>query len=267
MGLVPYDVSITYCEISDVIRINANEGRLIQACLIVKNSVLECDRFLDVDPSRYSDSFSQLIKTGIVEFLDAQEMFQPFLHCASNRDEITPLSTHMLMSPGAIFGFMASLVPVPEMNQCTRTSYYTAMSKTAMPSAHTTYNNWSTIQYGLQTPQLALVNTQTEYVMGLEESCDGVNVVVAIFLHPNAQEDSFVFRKSFLDRSGMQTVVHHVYHCTMKPFEKGYNCGLGEDSHVSLQDSSSASSFIGEEEVNLTKKKDVRTKVVVFAGL
>jgi len=228
---IAYDVGISYDDVGDAVEMRSDEGRLVQALILVDpiTATPNTDRLRDYHGPKNWDS---LMRSGVVEILDAQEVFQPGLVVATSRRQISSVVTHMCLWPGALFGYMASMAPSPEMNQCTRLSYYTGIIKgaiyssacvprasTSIEAGTTVPKNWSTLQYSMQTFQSPLVTSRLELFLDDPNQPGGINLNVAIFIDPQAQEDSIVLSQRAVDLGAFQTCVDHVHHIVIKPFE------------------------------------------------
>lgn len=145
-------------------------------------------------------SWSELVKSGAVEYLDADEEENTYV--AVNPEELTAEHTHLELHPLAMLGVSASLIPYAEHNQSPRNTYGANMAKQALGvfsvSMHT---RTDTHAYFLHYPQRPLVGTKVMDLLGFGERPCGQNLVVAIACYGGYNmEDALIVNRDSVDR-------------------------------------------------------------------
>jgi DNA-directed RNA polymerase subunit B len=108
-GKIPREISVRYDSLLEQITISSEVGRVLRPLIIVENgaSKLKDEHFvlLENDKIKWSD----LIKEGIIEYIDAAEEDNAFV--AMDPENITSEHTHLEVHPIDLFGVVTSLVP------------------------------------------------------------------------------------------------------------------------------------------------------------
>jgi len=120
--------------------------------------------------------------------------------------------THVEVHPIACMGVCASLIPFMDHNQAPRNTYQTAMGKQsiaapALNSDHAT----DTISQAIYYPQVPLVQTAFEDVVGATKQPMGQNIRVAVLCDPYDQEDALVLSRRAVDLGLFRSVVRRTY--------------------------------------------------------
>ncbi|UCE57701.1 MAG: DNA-directed RNA polymerase subunit B'', partial [Candidatus Bathyarchaeota archaeon] len=110
--------------------VNCDEGRVRRPLVIVENgeAKLEPEHLEKIRSEEWN--WEDLVKQGIIEYIDAEEEENVFV--ALNSNEISVEHTHVEVAPYTILGICASIIPYPEHNQSPRNSYEAAMAKQAL---------------------------------------------------------------------------------------------------------------------------------------
>ena len=109
--------------------VNCNAGRVLRPLIITKdNKSLLTQDLVEKVKKRFL-SWSDLIRTGIIELIDANE--EENCYIAIDQEKIKK-HTHMEVFSSAILGAGASIIPYPEHNQSPRNTYQSAMAKQSL---------------------------------------------------------------------------------------------------------------------------------------
>lgn len=198
--ILPNDVSICWDSLENEIRIYCDKGRLIRP--FIKKGML---RTLE-----NTDSFSNIVDRGIVEWLDPSEVQS--LVVAMYPNEKTNY-THHEIHPSLLLGICAGAIPFLDHNQSPRNVYESSMMKQAIGMFATSYQQrYDAVFHTLDYPQKSLVSTYTARLVGMHDMPAGINCIVAIstFGGWNA-EDSIIINKAAIERGLFCSNVYHTY--------------------------------------------------------
>jgi len=125
--------------------------------------------------------------------------------------------THCELDPQAILGVAAALIPWPNHNQAPRNTYQVSMGKQALGIYHSNHlNRFDGKTKILAYPNRPVVETEMYDIIGLNDRGPGENVTVAFMAFPFTEEDSFVFKKEFLDSGGFRIYKYLTYKTIVK---------------------------------------------------
>jgi len=193
------------------IYINCDDGRVRRPLIVVKNGK-PCLASEQIEELRSGDlKWEDLVRSGCVEYLDAEEEENAFVALDINR--INKKHTHLEIAPYTILGVSASLIPYAEHNQSPRNSYEAAMAKQALGIYSTNFRyRVDSRSHIFQYPQLPLVKTKPMVIVGFNNMPSGQNCVVAVIsFYGYNMEDALVFNKSSIDRGLGRSSFHRVY--------------------------------------------------------
>jgi len=198
-------------EYIDEVHINCDGGRIRRPLLVVENGRLKL-RPEHVEKLKKGEwTWSDLVKRGIVEYLDAEEEENALI--AITVDEITEDTTHLEISPAAILGVVASVIPYPEYNQSPRNSYEAAMAKQALGFSTANFlHRMDPRMHLLHYPQKALVRTKIFDLVNLDERPFGQNMVVAVLTGSGYNiQDAIVINKAAIERGLARSTFFRTY--------------------------------------------------------
>lgn len=173
--------------------------------------------------------FHQLLAEGAIEYLSKDE--EETCRVASDpADLIDPTQqrpgmrardgipvdrepfTHVEVHPLLMMGACAAIIPFSNHNQAPRNIYQTAMGKQSKAVVSLNADHAiDTVSHALCYPQVPLVQTAMEDIIGATRLPMGQNVRVAIMSDPYDQEDSLVLKRDFVDRGGFRSVIKRTY--------------------------------------------------------
>ncbi|KAF9040463.1 DNA-directed RNA polymerase II, subunit 2 [Hymenopellis radicata] len=222
------------------LRLYTDAGRVCRPLFIVEDQQLALQKkhvkwiLQGKDDEGGEYKWEQLIKTGIVELLDAEEeetvmismtpedletsrLQQNGLDATANDGEFDPAArlkaginahtwTHCEIHPSMILGICASIIPFPDHNQSPRNTYQSAMGKQAMGIFLTNFLiRMDTMANILYYPQKPLATTRSmEYLKFRElpqvRTLSGYN-----------QEDSVIMNQSSIDRGLFRSIYYRSY--------------------------------------------------------
>jgi DNA-directed RNA polymerase subunit B len=108
-GELPMEMSVKFEKFLDTIFLNSEEGRVIRPLIVVENgnSRLKSEHLEMIKQG--SLTWSDLIKKGIIEYLDASE--EDDCYVALDESELTNEHTHLEVDKIDVFGVSVSLIP------------------------------------------------------------------------------------------------------------------------------------------------------------
>jgi DNA-directed RNA polymerase subunit B len=117
-GNIPLEVGVRADTLLDQVMLSSEVGRVLRPLVVVENGVskLKNEHLVLLENNKLT--WSELVKEGIVEYIDAAEEENAFV--AMNPDEIKKDHTHLEVHPLDIFGLVLSLVPFANHDQAPR---------------------------------------------------------------------------------------------------------------------------------------------------
>ncbi|HII17637.1 TPA: DNA-directed RNA polymerase subunit B [Candidatus Woesearchaeota archaeon] len=197
---IPPSVSIYHDEESDEVQIESIKGRTLRPLIVVKNgrAVLTERHIQQLEKKEIT--WSDLVKQGAIEYLDASEEENAYI--AFREQDITPEHTHLEVSPLAMLGLAASLVPYGNFNQSTRLNAGSKNQKQALGFYAANYPVRMDMDVNiLHYPQKPIVNSIMHDVSKYEKHPVGQNIVVAIMSYKGYNmEDAIIINQGSIDR-------------------------------------------------------------------
>ena len=214
---IAYDISICRSKDEHSITIRADAGRPIRPLFILKNNRLQMTSKHIQQIHDGTIDFDELLKTGIIEYIDAFEQEQSLIAMNlltilenANKPKHKQLQyTHMELHPATMKGVGPSLIPFIANNPGPRVLFQSSMAKQAIGTYSTAYQKRvDTTSYLLNYNQMPLASTEEMELLHLNDNPAGINAVVAIMSYTGYnQEDSLLINQAFLDRGGMRATI------------------------------------------------------------
>ncbi|MEM3616499.1 MAG: DNA-directed RNA polymerase subunit B [Candidatus Bathyarchaeia archaeon] len=225
MGEISTEVNIAYFPKEygerEEIYVNCDEGRVRRPLIIVENGTprLQPEHIEKINHGGLS--FEDLVKDGIIEYLDAEEEENAYV--AISAEEITPEHTHLEISTHTILGICASTIPYAEHNQSPRNSYQAAMAKQALGIFATNFPlRVDSRSHILHYPQTPLVETTLMEVMGYKLRPSGQNCIVAVLSYEGYNmEDALIFNKASIERGLGRSTFYRIYEAECRQYMGG----------------------------------------------
>jgi DNA-directed RNA polymerase subunit B len=225
MGEISTEVNIAYFSKEygerEEIYVNCDEGRVRRPLIIVENGVPKLQPEHIEKIARGEWSWEDLVKNGIIEYLDAEEEENAYV--AISAEELTPEHTHLEITTHTILGICASTIPYAEHNQSPRNSYQAAMAKQALGIFATNFPlRVDSRAHILHYPQTPLVETALMEVMGYKLRPSGQNCIVAVLSYEGYNmEDALIFNKASIERGLGRSTFYRIYEAECRQYMGG----------------------------------------------
>ncbi|MBU1204505.1 MAG: DNA-directed RNA polymerase subunit B [Nanoarchaeota archaeon] len=199
-GIISENLNIYYDKAIGNVQISDNKGRLRRPLIVVKDGqpILTEDHIKKLQKNEIS--FSDLIKQGVIEYLDAAEEENAFI--AFSREDLTKVHTHLELTPLAMVGLCTSLVPYANFSPGARISIGSKNQKQALGMYAINFPIRMDMDVNiLQTPQIPIVQSVMHEVSNYNKHPSGQNIVVAVMSYKGYNvEDAVVINKASIDR-------------------------------------------------------------------
>ncbi len=199
-GELSTEINVSYNDQEHSVIINTDGGRVRRPLIIVKDGKpLLTKRHIQLI-KRGVMQWSDLIKEGVIEYLDAEEEENSYI--ALWVEDITTEHTHLEITPAAILGICASVIPFAEHNQSPRNTYEAGMTKQAIGLYASNFKfRADRRSHLLQNPQKPLVGSRALDVIGYNQRPSGQNMVVAFISYYGWNiEDAIIINKASIER-------------------------------------------------------------------
>ncbi|MEM2025425.1 MAG: DNA-directed RNA polymerase subunit B, partial [Desulfurococcaceae archaeon] len=205
------NVSYTHTDHINEVVINTDAGRIRRPLIIVENGIPKLTKEHITKLSRGEISFDDLVKTGVIEYLDPDEEENAYV--ALTPEQITGDHTHIEIWTPGIFGITASVIPYAEHNQSPRNMYEAAMAKQALGLSTANFQRRSdTRGHLLHYPQKPLVSTKAIDIINYNNRPSGQNFVTAVLTYTGYNiEDAVILNKSSVDRGMARSTFFRLY--------------------------------------------------------
>ena len=221
-GMLNYYISIYWDPYFDEIHISTDSGRICRPFLIVQFGKVKFRNFKKNINSTGFYFFKDLLRQGLVEFLDVNEQNNARISC--HEDDISQKTTHLEISPEIILGICASLIPFLDHNQSPRNTYQCSMGKQSV--GHLSFNQnyrFDTMLSLLIYPQKPLVKTKVVYLSGNYLLSSGINACICILSYSGFDlEDSIILNRASEERGFFRSIMLRKHKILLKNsiFEK-----------------------------------------------
>ena len=222
-GKIHHEVNVAHykTEYIDEVYVNCDAGRLRRPLLVVENGELKL-KPIHIEKLRRGEwTWSDLVKRGIVEYLDAEEEENALI--AESPFEVGPEHTHAEITPAAILGVVALIIPYPEYNQSPRNSYEAAMAKQALGIPALNFRSRTDPRmHFLHYPQKPLVRTKIFDLLKLDERPAGQNFIVALITGGGYNiQDAIVINKASIERGLARSTFFRTYEAEERRYPGG----------------------------------------------
>ncbi len=220
-GKLPYEVTVAYYEDRNEVYINADEGRALRPLIIVEKGKPKLTKEHIKLLKEGKLSFDDLVKNGIIEYLDAEEEENAYI--AITEDELTEEHTHLEIHPALILGVCSIISPYPEHNSAPRVPMTSAMIKQSLGLYALNYRlRTDTQSHIMYYPHVPIVKTKFHKIVGAEGKPAGQNFIVAIMPYRGYNiNDAIVLNKASVERGLGRTVYFRTYETQERRYPGG----------------------------------------------
>ncbi len=201
-GLVHHEVNVAYKRTQHIneVYINCDSGRVRRPLIVVEDGKVRLDSEVINKVMKGKYGFSDLVRLGYIEYLDAEEEDNSYI--ALDINSVAKEHTHLELWTPSILGITATIIPYPEHNQSPRNSYQSAMAKQAVGIYATNFQlRFDSRGHFLHYPQKPLVQTKFMDAIGYNDRPSGQNFVVAVLSYTGYNmEDALIINKSSVER-------------------------------------------------------------------
>ena len=231
-GDLPIQLNISKNDGLQSVLISTEPGRALRPVIIVENGASKLKNEHLVQLEQGEIGWDNLIKEGIIEYLDAAE--EENVLVALYPEELTEKHTHLEIDSMDLFGVVTSLVPYGNHDQSSRLNRGSKTQKQALGLYSANYHcRLDTDVSILQYPQKPIVRSFVYDTLNTYPA--GQNLMVAIMTYEGYNmEDALVFNKGSLDRG----VGRSFYFRPYSTIEMNYAGGLKDEIKIPEKDTS-----------------------------
>ncbi len=218
-GQLDLQVNAAYYAKTNEVFVNTDEGRARRPLIVVKRGKSAFTAQHAEKLKRGEIGWSDLVKEGVIEYLDAEE--EENSHVALDEKTLERAAgagkeerfTHLEIDPVSILGYASAQVPFPEYNMAPRILMAAQHTKQSLGLYASNYNlRTETRGYVLHYPQKPLVKTRAYEALKLERRSSGQNFVVAVLSYRGYNmNDAVVLNKDAVERSLGRSVFLRTY--------------------------------------------------------
>jgi DNA-directed RNA polymerase subunit B len=226
-GIISSQVNVAYHKHLEEVKILAGSGRVRRPAIIVENGKPKLTQEHIQKIKTGAMVWGDLIKNGIVEYLDAEEEENCFI--ALRESDLTQEHTHLEIDPSIILGLSASFIPYAEFNRGDRVNYGAKMVGQSIGMFISSYlNRVDTKSNVLIYPEMPLVQTHAHRVAGYKTHPNGGNVIIAITSFEGFNtDDAIIMNASSVQRGLFWSFMYRTYEAEQKRYMGGQEDIIG----------------------------------------
>lgn len=227
LGLLSNQINVCYYPHLNEIKIVSDSGRVRRPVVVVENGKPKLTDEILEKLKKGEISWNDLIKTGVVEHLDAEE--EEGIYVALRTEDLTPEHTHMELDPSIILGLSASFIPFPEFDRGDRVNYGAKMVGQSIGLFATNYltrvDTKSNVMVYSHKP---LVKSHGHKIVNYDKHPNGSNVIIAVACFKGYNmEDAIVINASSIQRGLFWSIMMRSYEAVQKRYMGGQEDIIG----------------------------------------
>ena len=231
-GALPEDINVRHDSETGDVQIMSDTGRARRPLIIVKDGKpLLTEKHLEQLKQR-EITWMDLVRQGVIESLDAGEEENALV--AATEGDLTSEHSHLEITPTALTGITAALVPFGNYNQSSRLIIGSKNQKQSLGFYAANYHLRLDMDSNLlHYPHFPLVKTKIHDVMDYDEHPSGQNMIVAVMCFDGYNmEDGVVLNKASVERG----LARSTYFRPVSAEELRYSGGLIDEICVPDKD-------------------------------
>ncbi len=231
-GQLSSNVNVYYDDSADSVFVEAFRGRLRRPLIVVKDGVSLLTEEHMRKLQRNELNWSDLVKQGIIEYLDAAEEENTYV--AFFEKDLTKEHTHLEIAPIAMFGLTTSLVPFTNYNSAQKVNTGSKNQKQALGFYAANYPVRMDMDVNvLHYPQMPVVKSIMHDIVEYEKHPSGQNLIVAVMSYKGYNmEDAIVINRGSIERG----LGRGSYYRPMTAEELRYSGGLVDEISIPDKD-------------------------------
>jgi len=222
MGLINPHIGVSYFDGFDEVRINCDSGRLQRPLIVVEDGKPKLKEkhieLLKEGKLKWND----LIKRGIIEYLDAEEEDNMLVAMRPEELENKPKNqyTHLELDPSFMLGISGNIIPFPNHNRGDRVNIGAKMIGQALGIYSLNYDmRTDTKSDILVYPQVPLVGTAVSREIRMDNHPQGQNLIIAVMSYQGYNmEDAIILNKASVERGLGRSVFFRTYETEEKKY-------------------------------------------------
>lgn len=199
-GKISSEVNVLFKESTNEVYVETSKGRTIRPLIVVKSGKSTLTQELIDKLKKNELTWSELIKQGIIEYLDPTE--EESAYVAFYENELTADHTHLEISRLDILGLCTSLIPFGQYNHGVRLSQGSKNQKQAIGFYAANFFTRIDMDVNiLHYPQVPVVKSMMHDVSEYHLHPAGQNIVIAVMPYEGYNmEDAVVINRGSVDR-------------------------------------------------------------------
>ena len=218
---LPFDSTCLLNGAWNTIEYFSNGGRVMYPVFVVEDNTLLFEFY-----GKQNLSFKELLKEGLIVYVDAREQEQRYNQVAESTAVVRKAKiegnrldkyTFSFIDGLALYGVNGSLVPFANMTIGPRAVFQTSMYNQALGVYH--YNHmyrFDTSFKKLIGPTRSINESILSEVIGMNTFPTSQTAVMAIYADPYNYEDAVTINKQFVERNNMNYVVYSTHKITLR---------------------------------------------------
>jgi len=227
-GELDVQANISFYPKTDEVFINTDAGRARRPLIVIKNgkSVFTPEHLEKLN--RKELTWDDLVKAGIIEYLDAEEEENAFV--ALHEEDLSDEHTHLEIDPAMILGYASSQVPFPEYNMAPRVLMAAQHTKQALGLYASNFNlRMDTLAHVLHYPQAPMVQTRVYNALENYKRASGQNFIVAVLSYEGFNmNDAVVINKNAIERAMARSTFFRTYNAEERRYPGGQRDKVGK---------------------------------------